>query len=227
MSVTVHVDTNPGEDGIASSLEKLGFNVTRARMDVGDVRLACDDHTILVERKTWDDLSASIRDGRWSEQKSRMNDPDITYIIMVEGEVRDWTGHTHGMRNSCVWAALVKTGIRDKFGVNHVMDTDCAAHFLSYLAEQLKAGTLMQRRGTAIPGITNRKRDNLSSPEQIFRAMLYVIPGMSGVRVDVLTAAYPTVQLLLKASTSDIANLLCNGRRLGDVLAGRIFSVFH
>ncbi len=45
-------------------------------LDIGDIYFHDGEHSneILVERKTWHDLRASIRDGRFREQRSRLRD---------------------------------------------------------------------------------------------------------------------------------------------------------
>ena len=55
---------------------------------LGDFRIYNDTHEILIERKTWSDVRASIRDGRFREQRSRLllwksesSQRQIVYIV--------------------------------------------------------------------------------------------------------------------------------------------------
>jgi ERCC4-type nuclease len=76
-------------------------------LDVGDFRFSHDDNVIVViERKTINDLSQSIKDGRYSDQKHRMcdvyNKSQLMYIIegnaftpFVPDIVKGSDQHTH------------------------------------------------------------------------------------------------------------------------------------
>ena len=70
------VDTNAGETPLFAILAaKFGSEaVERKRLDVGDVELHApdSDRTIVIERKTWLDFAASLRDGRYNDQKARL-----------------------------------------------------------------------------------------------------------------------------------------------------------
>lgn len=58
---------------------------------LGDFRIYTDTHEILIERKTWTDVRASIRDGRFREQRSRLllwrsESSERQIIYIVEGK---------------------------------------------------------------------------------------------------------------------------------------------
>ena len=80
-----------------------------------------------------------------------------------------------------------------------------------------------------ISGTSNikRKRDNLNSVESIYIAMLSVIPGMSKNKAETLFARFPTIKLLSEANESEIAELKCNTRKIGPILAKVIFTTFN
>ena len=60
-------------------------------LDIGDIQYKMNDELIyIIERKTVDDLGASINDGRYKEQKVRLlsnNKNNIYYII--EGDINE------------------------------------------------------------------------------------------------------------------------------------------
>ena len=65
--------------------------VKTKELDVGDI-LLCKDNTILniIERKTMNDLLASIKDGRYNEQSFRLNEVDISnhnIVYLLEGKI--------------------------------------------------------------------------------------------------------------------------------------------
>lgn len=211
---------------MASCIEQLGYTVKRERLDVGDA-MVCGETKIVIERKTWNDLLASICDGRFSEQKSRMVEPQTSYVIIIEGEIQNWHGGSNAIKNQCAWAAVIKTVMRDNIAIFHAANTASVAEIITYLYKQLKDDTLLQRKGCATPGVSKRKRENLSDPSKVLRAMVMTIPGLSANRADAILTEFPTVRALTDASIEEISNIKCNGRCIGRNLGNSIHAVFN
>lgn len=223
------VDTNSGEDAVYESLLKLQDCVVRERLDVGDFVIDCEEKGIIcVERKRWSDLASSICDGRFHEQKSRMVQPSTQYVYVIEhATVPSWKGNQGSMQSHCMWAALIKTGIRDGFHVFFASDASNTAALISYIANEFKSGGFVRKETTdAIPGVQKRKRDNLEDPVCVLRGMLSIIPGMSSTKSLSITQAYPTVKDLVGATEADLSGVKCGARRIGPKLAASIKKVF-
>ena len=63
------------EKDLIKLLETKGYDVVLENLDLGDIQfvdLISKEIIIIIERKTYADLSASIKDGRYKEQKERM-----------------------------------------------------------------------------------------------------------------------------------------------------------
>ena len=101
-------------------------------LSVGDIVLRDDDVELIIERKSLMDLAASIKDGRYAEQKQRLaclrsqeNPPFIA--ILVEGRLSydDLSEKkTGGLPNKTIVSAVLNMAFRDGF---HVMRTDSLA----------------------------------------------------------------------------------------------------
>lgn len=94
MVYNLHKDDNRNMEVIIDSreiklLEHLSF-VKAQHMELADVCLKDQHSIILCERKTWSDLWASIRDGRFREQRARLlqwrsQQPSLHILYLVEG----------------------------------------------------------------------------------------------------------------------------------------------
>ena len=223
----IAVDTNAGEDAGCAAMQDV--QAERRRLDVGDILVQGEDLSVCIERKTWPDLCASICDGRLQEQKSRMlRDERTRYVYAVEGaEVEAWDGFHRGMRQKCMWGALVKMQMRDDIAVFHTRSPQDTAALAMYIAQQLREGGFRAGGGSeAVAGVQKRKRDNLADPAAVLRAMLTVIPGMSAAKAEVLLRAYPTVSKLVAATPTEIATQSCGARAIGPKLATAVKAVF-
>ena len=114
----------------------LGINVVFDNLDCGDFIIEHDgDVVVAFERKTWKDLLASIKDGRYRVQKDKMlgciGRDKMMYII--EGAT-DWTGNGTGLyldvdRKSVI-SSVINTQIRDGIRVVSTKGLDDTCEFL-------------------------------------------------------------------------------------------------
>ena len=62
------------------------------QLDIGDIHYLINDKVVfIIERKTFEDLSNSIKDGRFREQKVRLQkclSQNIDIIYLIEGDIR-------------------------------------------------------------------------------------------------------------------------------------------
>lgn len=228
----IRVDTNPGETKVFECLRaSLGDDqVARQRLDVGDIAIQTNDMSIILERKRWADLEASILDGRFKEQKDRFLPADgVRYAYIIEGQLEGWDGKARALPRRNLWAALVKTCLRDSILIFHTKTEKDTASLVEYVARQLRDGGLQVSdslgvaRGTAK---TKRKRDNLNDPRQVFESMLCVIPGMSLTKASSVADVYPNVASLMTASQKCLSDVPVGNRRLGPKMAEAIRGVF-
>jgi ERCC4-type nuclease len=167
---------------------------TKESLVLGDARLRRDDAEILVERKTWPDLLASIRDGRFREQRARLlawraEDPVGRKVVYVlEGAVPD--------DDACRSAAHRLTLVYG-FGVwKTVSPVETAAHLLwmkEHHANLLRrsepdADRIDDLQKSMVP----RKRD-IQTPKNLLIALLASIHGVSRASAAVLAGDYPSV----------------------------------
>lgn len=102
MTCTCIVDSH--EKNIISILKTKGYLQNNdktfevARLDIADFRLEDskdnNQKIILIERKTWSDLSSSLKDGRFREQRSRLlmsmkDNPNIKVCYLIEGPYQE------------------------------------------------------------------------------------------------------------------------------------------
>lgn len=233
MSITI--DTNSGEDNVYDSILRQRTEnvvVRRERLDVGDILIQVEglDETVCIERKTWSDMASSIIDGRLQEQKSRMVEPNVIYMYVIESTHLPKWNATHGyMKNTSIWGAILKLQLRDGHRVLHSSSSEDTATIALYIAKQLEAGGFAPKDAPrTISGTTvqKRKRDNMNDPHSALCAMLTVIPGMSPSRAFVVANAFPSVQRLIDAKQSDIAIIKEKSRAIGPKLAASIKHVF-
>ena len=54
------------------------FNITVDKLDIGDIIIKKNgEEVMIIERKSYNDLASSLRDGRYKEQSFRLNSVDL------------------------------------------------------------------------------------------------------------------------------------------------------
>jgi ERCC4-type nuclease len=165
--------------------------VTSRVLDVGDVEIRIGDAcALVVERKTVPDLIASMRDGRWSEQKRRMMDTAgkerVAYVIEGAGSLAwdcDKERCINGMPASRVQGALTSLLLGHRVPVVFTRDVADTAAFLRRAATFLSTPPKGSSGGYAgaacrASAVRAKKRDNVDA-RQCYLQQLCQVPGVS------------------------------------------------
>lgn len=253
--MTIQLDTNSGEDAVFAELQNLVDldNLRRQRLDIGDAHLTvAEGRRIVVERKTFNDFVASLRDKRYNEQKIRlMAERERSFeagvpfniVYVIEGRsVPGWDAKTAHMPNNQPLAALTKMAVRDGIAVLYTATPADTARQIAYLYKagcdlakggfnsQAKAHMVAASGYAATCGSTNKHKAAEASGTQI---MLATVNGCSGATAQAISERFPSVASLVRAYDeagpaaaerllADI--LLPNKRRLGPALSARVYA---
>jgi len=239
-SVWVLVDYR--ETGLWEHLQRrwtgaAGVRLEQAALLVGDVEVtvAVSDGGILHvrrwiwERKTLADLSSSIADGRWSEQRRRMCSayPPGHVHYLVEGlhgllHLEQGPGQAkYGVSADSMRGALLRAQADEGVHVHGAgPDTHDSAAYLSAWVQSILAAPLSWARGDRVHAGTLRpagdvlraygdaaarastiglKKGSNVTPELCFVQQLVQIPGLSAKLARTVQAKYPDLRSLVRA----------------------------
>ena len=184
-------DVVPHIDAISSLFS--GFDHRVERLEVGDYAISYKGHVIAVfERKTWRDLAASIKDGRNTPQKAKMNDLRAScgckVFYLIEG--RHPSKQRAGVPIKTLQSYLDHVVFRDDFHVEYTTDEAHTATRLFELARNLSTITpklavlvsIDEQEGAAGAQESNEsllKKRETPSDELIIYNMLSAIPYVS------------------------------------------------
>lgn len=213
------VDTR--EHKLMSIMNSRGVKYLKKQMDVGDVCIADGDadaygdagkHLCLLERKTVSDLSSSIVDGRYHEQKARLAATGIKVGYIIEGTV--------DTKDRRVFGAVLNTALRDNIPVLYARNAeetvDILQHYVQKPPDFFKAHDVTKNY-TAI----HVKKSSNITPRDAYISQLSVIPGVSRAMGAKIQESYPTMRHLVRAmETSD--NVFGHIPKIGKVLSQRI-----
>jgi ERCC4-type nuclease len=227
---TVCVTVDDRERGLMACLSRTDAAMcprsTTKRLLLGDVLIHDSDGAVAfaIERKTVADLSASLRDGRFVDQRARLLE---TYgrervVYVLEGTDAVW-------KMAPARGALMALHFRDRVQVLRTLDVEETAEAIVKLATLCKEGRADARGAPpCVEGPPARRLDT-STPESALAAMLCVFTGMSLAKgravaksVGSMRALCASVQEDSAAAARSLRDTVCSGRRLGPVLSAKI-----
>lgn len=217
------------------------FKYTTENLHLGDIILKHKIHdkmySIIIERKIISDMVASIKDGRYKEQKMRLlaeaeQSPETIICYILEGMQLDLNQKEQTMLNG----AVLSTQFRDKIPIIRTYTIQETLDMIARLHDRLLANDL-ELFGTTtntnyLHAVKKCKKDNLTP--QLWNQICYTnIPGISSTIASKIAEKYPTIQSLLNTynncSTTKECELLLakitisDKRKLGNVISKRVY----
>jgi ERCC4-type nuclease len=222
-------------------------------LDVGDILFRNgEDVVLIIERKTVNDLKASICDGRGREQKARLLNCGISrdrVLYLIEGNIdKPLTDKVSGVPVSTLVGSMINTQLRDGIKVYKTGSIRETVNFVNRLYSKLvKDGESYFKSGDSQPitdgqycsTLKKKKKDNMT-PRVWFIAQLCMIPQVTETLAEEIVNVYPNVSCLIKSYSdidlearesmlADITYPLKTGkrRRIGDKISSRIYNFFY
>ena len=183
-------------------------NVVIKTLDVGDLAFYVEEDLIaLVERKTMNDLAASIMDGRHREQKMRLMNSDIPIskiIYLLEGNVNHI--YNKKINTKTILGSIVNTLIRDNLKVYRTDNIEDSIRWIERIYDKLYKNPHCFRKASSsfidicvsyTNTIKKKKKDNLT-PEVCSMIQLSQIPGISTNMAKTILDRYGSIYNLCK-----------------------------
>ncbi len=249
---TVRVVIDMREDDLWAALEgwrvpgEEHWYVEKAALEVGDIAFFVgEQEKALLERKTAEDLGASQRDGRYREQRARLlakrgAGAAIGYIVEAPAWspslTRSWC--RGAFTEVALQQAIVRLQMRYTIPVFQAASIRETVQWIRRIAMALAADSAVFSEGLATTqqaaasvyteAIHVKKAANLSS-DRILGTLLRTIPGCGAAAADAIvnhvgSGGFPAFYEL---SEETIAAISQGKRKIGKVLAAKLWSVFH
>jgi len=208
------------------------LSIETTNLLIGDIEIEGIDkeHSIIIERKTVRDLSASIKDGRYKEQSMRLassgyHNHNIVYLL--EGSLTNPMGFKGTLVDTqSLYGSIISLSLLKGFSIyrsGSVMDT---ANYVCNVARKLKKTSVsMYYKNTStekdlentieIPdtpppkyeeAIKIQKKDNVTR-ENIGHIMLCQIPGVSNTTASAIIKKYGTMSELIHQINTEECDL--------------------
>ena len=184
-------------------------------LPVGDIILSSADGAtdyIVFERKSLQDLAASIRDGRYKEQSLRLqafpNVSNHNVVYIIEGDFARYNERFSKIGKGALQSAMCSLNYYKGFSVVRTMSVLETCELIQSYANKLSGGSQDSQggvRGTvgsptycSVLKVKQVKCENIT-PQNIGEIMLCNIPGVSCKTAAAIMKKYTTLRALMDA----------------------------
>lgn len=194
-------------------------------LPLGDILIKDDNNLLIIERKTINDLLASIKDGRYTEQSLRLsqnnecNNHNIIYLI--EGNI---TSRSRDEKK-IIYSTITSINAFKGFSIMRTSNIDDTTEWLLHMADKLYRGFKNNKMLYSVGENTSKnyteviksvKKDNVTK-ENIGEIMLMQIPGISATLAKAVLSHFNNFQEFIEKINKDVSciNELtyeCNGK---------------
>ena len=208
------------------------------QLELGDIIIDSSNHKVIIERKTISDFNASLKDGRYRNQKLRLLEwknkleenvrKDVLYILEEKyGDNKD----------KAYWGAIINANLRDNIIVIQSDGLVRTAEIVQDIRKKIEEGKFTSLEGTKenihLEGLS---KGDYNNPQNCYLGQLAIIPNVSNNTAKILASKYPTMKIMIneiernlldeniipKKRLEFLSEIDLNGRRLGDKLAEKI-----
>lgn len=214
-------------------LIRLLPSMETGQLHVGDAWIGFaegSEGALIIERKSVADLEASLLDGRYREQRTRLlafcAEKKARPLYIIEGELDRLNGR---MTKDALQKVLNRLMLRYCVPVLQTSSTEETAKALEGLQKQMEDDPkVFQAETLSYSDVTTfTKRGNKDDPKQFALAALQQCPGVSVGIAKAILEEFKTLETVFTAEESQIALLKNGTRKVGPAVAKRLFGLLH
>lgn len=193
-------------------------------LELGDILINYNQELFLIiERKTLDDLSASIKDGRYKQQKLRLFNhyPKHKIMYIIEGNMNQSNNTLiSGLSIYTLFSSIINCLLRDNLFVYKTLNIQETIQFIENMIIKLQKQGISFTLTKSNQDLKNefqhsmiqKKKKHNITPELCFIGQLCQIPGISMKKATKIAEIYPNMNAIFKklsllAKTEQITEL--------------------
>lgn len=216
------------ENQLIKCLKESNLNFKTENLDLGDIQYKCDNNLIyIIERKTVNDLGASIKDGRYKEQKIRLlsnNKNNIYYII--EGNIN----YCETISTKAILGSIINMIFRDNIKIIYSKDIKQTLDIIIQIKNKCESNKFQNNQNSEkndyISCIKINKKENLDK-KTCNIIQLATIPGVSKNISTIILEKYNNLNNLITEFNQHgellLKDIELGKKKLGKVLSKRIY----
>jgi len=163
---------------------------------------------VLIERKSYLDLSNSIKDGRYKEQKNRILNSipqNVRKLYILEGNIKEFK-----LKQSVLNGTILNTILRDNLHIYYSKNIEKTMEFILSIQknidkfkENIKNNKIESNTSNSLVHVVKKK--NMNS-ETCFLNMICGIPGISSKTGQIIVDKYKNIGYMMNIFKENLNN---------------------
>lgn len=225
------------ESSLMDELKNQNLEFKQENLTIGDVLIKkADDETplLLIERKTVRDLVASLKDGRYHDQRRRWMDFLSTYstckiAVWIEGDLVG-CHEMDEMTRSSLLNSLFRLQSKRGILVHQIKNTRQFVKSLQMVLDKFKKDPFhllpddTSNTQQQILDLKPFKKTADVSPEMFWTSMLCLVPGLSQKTANAIVHTFPTLESFMQDNETNVKleHVMVGQRKLGKKMTEKI-----
>jgi len=188
---------------------------------------------VIIERKTTDDLEASILDGRYREQRTRLTnycqEIGARPLYVIEGILdRLWGKLTQETLQKYLNRLTLRYGVSIIYTDSLESTAKLCRTIFSQISEDKTV--FVHTNPSSLPyssTVSISKKGNRDDPRNFAACALQGCPGISFAASDAILTCLGNLQGVMAAEEATLASIIVGKRKLGPATAKRLFTLLH
>lgn len=222
---------------------KPHFKFTIESLDLADIIFKYKDNIVLyIERKTINDLAASLNDGRYHEQKARLKGKNVIYLIEGDYDKDLDKQYNKTFNEEKFKGCIINTMVRDHLHIYFTENMEESALFIKDISKRLpryanqlinevdnEFNNLNKEDVQYTNALKTKKKENVT-PKVCFINQLRQITGVSTLMAQIIVDKYLSMSnLIFEYEKCDgdkemmLKEIKVNNRKVGPVVSKRIY----
>jgi ERCC4-type nuclease len=199
--------------------QNYNFELINENLSLGDIIIKNDDGKILliIERKSVNDLAASIKDGRYAEQSYRLNlhqTHNHNIIYLIEGLIGNYSSKFTRIKPNSLYSSIFSLNYYKGFSTFRTIDIGETAKFIILITDKLRRDKNKEpyygsndvghtKTLEDYSSVANIVKKNNITKNNISTIMLSQIPGISNKTADIIIKKHSSLLNLIKNLEAD------------------------
>ena len=226
-NIEIYIDNRERE--LINLFKENNINIILKNLEIGDIIYKENEEIIyIIERKTFNDLGASIKDGRYKEQKIRLlsnSNENLFYIL--EGNLES----CNTLNNKALLGSIINMIFRDNIKLIFSSNINETYKILLQIKEKFNSGKfskIINNNNSYTSSIKLNKKENMTKLNCNI-IQLATIPGVSKNIAIIILDNYNTINNLIeeykKKGEYMLEELNIGKRKLGKILSKKIYDM--
>jgi crossover junction endonuclease MUS81 len=167
-------------------------------LSIGDISITIDDRPLMIiERKTLMDLAASIKDGRYKNQKANLLDSVVSVYYIVEGSFdfsEDEDLLMNGISKKAMLSAILNTMIRDGIQVFFTKNVTETSMLVQSIVRRVREDPekYLSHSQSSTSKVILKAKPKIRSKEDCYECQLCQLPDVSQKTAKAIMKKYPS-----------------------------------